>query len=304
MYDLSFLVRFRITGEDRVRWLNGMVTNTVKDLASGELNYTFLLNAQGRIQGDGEVWALADSLFFVTDRAQAAKLGEQLERFIIMDDVELVPEMGVTALGLAGPGAAELLGTEQLERGHFKERDGALLARTDAGSFTVWVPQAEAASWWTKLLDAGAKPCGAEAVQALRVLRGVPRYGVDITDKSLAQETGQMRALNFNKGCYLGQEIVERIRSRATVHKGLRALQLEGATPATGTALFAEGKTEAVGELTSITQVDLPELAGLFALGTVRTEAASGVVAGQLRYEGGVATVLARAPLESGLKGL
>ncbi len=288
VYELASRTRFRIAGEDRVRWLNGMVTNTVKDLRPGELNYTFLLNAQGRIQGDGEVWALPGSLLLTTDRGQAAKVGEQLERFIIMDDVELTPDEGASALGVAGPGAAALLGVA-LDSGRFVEFEGALVGRVGAEQFEVWA--ADLAPWRARL--SGAAACGPEAVEALRILRGVPRYGVDIGEKSLAQETGQMRALNFNKGCYLGQEIVERIRSRATVHKGLRALRLEGAVPPAGTPLFAEGKPEAVGELTSITQSDLPGLAGAFALGTVRTEASTG----SLRYEGGAASVLARAPL-------
>ena len=98
-YPLPSLRRFRITGEDRVRWLNGMVTNTVRDLKPGELNYTFLLNAQGRIQGDGWVWAQTDALLFATE--QGEKLGEHLDRFIIMDDVELVPEEA-SAVGVAG----------------------------------------------------------------------------------------------------------------------------------------------------------------------------------------------------------
>ena len=299
VYDLGFLRRFRITGEDRVRWLNGMGTNTVRDLPPGNVNYTFLLNAQGRIQGDGEVYALENALLFATDRAQAPRLHEHLERFIIMDDVELAPEDGVTAMGLAGPGAASVLaaaGLEQPAPGQFVERDGLLVAQTRPEAWTVWVGASEAVSWWERLLGAGALPCGVEAAEALRILSGIPRYGADIHEKSLAQETGQMRALNFNKGCYLGQEIVERIRSRATVHRALRFFALEGERPAPGTPLFAAGKPDApAGELTSITVVELPGIAGAYALGTVRTEAAGA----PLLYNGGKATALPRAPLQT-----
>ncbi len=297
VYDAGWRARFRITGEDRVRWLNGMVTNTVKDLKPGHLNYTFLLNAQGRIQGDGDVYAKPDMLLFATDRAQAARVTEQLDRFIIMDDVELTPEPEITAIGIVGPQAATMLQTT-LEPGQFTQTPEGLLARESGDRYTLWLAQAEAPAAWQRLLTAGATPCGMKAVEALRILSGIPRYGADIHDKSLAQETGQTRALNFNKGCYLGQEIVERIRSRATVHRGLRVFRLDGAVPALGTGLFTPEKPETpVGELTSITALAdtaHADLAGIYALGTVRTEAA----AGTLRYDGGEAVVLAHAPLQ------
>ncbi len=299
MYDAGWLTRFRITGEDRVRWLNGMVTNTVRDLAPGQVNYTFLLNAQGRIQGDGDVYATPAALLFATDRAQAPRLAAHLDRFIIMDDVELTPEQGVSAIGLAGPRAAQALaeaGFAAPPPGAFVESQTALLAHTRSDMYTLWVADLDVVSWWERLGQAGATPCGVQAVEALRVLAGIPRYGADIHDKSLAQETGQTRALNFNKGCYLGQEIVERIRSRATVHRALRAFRLEGAVPAPGVSLFAPGKPDApAGELTSITPVELPELQGTYALGTVRAEAAEA----PLIYEGGTAQALPRSPLQT-----
>ncbi len=295
VYDLGSLTRFRITGEDRVRWLNGMVTNTVRDLLPGMLNYSFLLNAQGRIQGDGEVYALPDSLLFATDRAQAPRLQAQLDRFIIMDDVELTPEPGTTALGLAGPlvpGILEKAGLPQPVPGRFAEVNDLLLAQTLPGRWVVWMPEGEAIAWWRKLVDVGAMPCGSDAAQTLRVLSGVPRYGADIHDKLLPQETGQLRALNFSKGCYLGQEIVERIRSRATVHRALRVFAIDGTRPTLPARLFAEGKPEtAIGELTSITPVETRW--GVLALGTVRTEVADV----PLTYDGGTAHALPHALL-------
>ncbi len=299
MFDAGWMSRLRITGNDRVRWLNGMVTNTVRDLQPGRLNYTFLLNAQGRIQGDGEVYALPESVLFATDRSQAERLGEHLDRFVIMDEVELAPEPEVTAIGLDGPGAAASLSQTQwpeLPVNAFCERDGALLARHEGDRYTLWVANADAAGWWDRLQTAGAMPCGIEAVEALRVLRGIPRYGIDMHGKSLPQETGQLRALHFSKGCYLGQEIVERIRSRATVHRGLRVFSLGGATPAHGTALFAEGNRDTpVGELFSFAHAGLPEAQGTFALGSVRTE----VAGASLFYEGGTANALPRPPLQA-----
>lgn len=309
VYDLGWRARLRITGEDRVRWLNGMVTNTVKDLQAGQLNYTFLLNAQGRIQGDGEVYALADALLLATDHAQAERLRAHLDHFIIMDDVELTTETGVTAIGVTGPKASTVL------RQVFPELpapepgrhigDGAILIACERRElYSLWCTNSAVTELWARLTAAGATPCGLEAVEALRILSGIPRYGADIHDKSLAQETGQTRALNFNKGCYLGQEIVERVRSRATVHRALRVFLLEGELPPPGTALFAAGNVDTpVGELTSITPVPLPDAERgsepeangrkSYALGTVRVEASLA----PLSYAGGAATALPRAPL-------
>ena len=300
VYDLGWRTRMRFTGDDRVRWLNGMVTNTVKDLAPGELNYTFLLNAQGRIQGDGDIYAMDDALLFATDRKQAPRLAAHLDRFIIMDDVELSTDNDTTALGVAGPAADGLirsLGVETLPApGCFVELEGMLLAQELPGQYTVWVAAGSVQSLWDKLLAAGGVPCGLEAVEVMRILSGVPRYGADIHDKSLAQETGQMRALNFNKGCYLGQEIVERIRSRATVHRAVRSFLLTGTVPAAGTPLFTPEKPDApIGELTSVATVSLPGISGIYALGTVRAEAS----AIPLHYTGGSAQVLPHAPLHT-----
>ncbi len=300
VYDLGWRARLRITGEDRVRWLNGMVTNTVKDLKPGRLNYTFLLNAQGRIQGDGEVYALADALLLATDHGQAERLRAHLDHFIIMDDVELSVEAGITAVGLAGPDAPSVLHRcfptlAPPEPSRHVQHNDVLVACEQPKSYTLWCADAAAAGAWSQLTAEGAVPCGLEAVEALRILSGVPRYGADIHGKSLAQETGQTRALNFNKGCYLGQEIVERVRSRATVHRALRVFALEGEIVQPGATLFEPGKPDTpVGELTSITRVSLPELGGAYALGTVRAEAAGET----LSYGSGTATALPQPPLK------
>ena len=84
---------------------------------------------------------------------------------------------------------------------------------------------------------AGAIPVGAASLDAFRIAEGIPAYGIDMAERDLPQETSQMRALNFSKGCYLGQEIVERIRSRGNVHRHLRALELSGPVPSAGTEL-------------------------------------------------------------------
>ena len=297
VFDRGHRVRLRISGEDRVRWLNGMVTNTVKALAPDTHNYTFILNAQGRIQGDATVLAFPDHLVLETDRSQAEHLFAHLDRFIIMDDVELAWMQSGSSLGLAGPGAESLLvslGLPTPERGCFAQTSGGVTMTVVAEHspsirrFSLWAWEPE--SLWLQLVQSGALPAGALAVDALRVLEGRPLYGIDISEKTLAQETGQTQALNFHKGCYLGQEIVERVRSRATVHRGLRQFVLEGAPATPGTPLTADGA--AIGELTSIASVPLAD-GGYPALAIVRLEALKGT----LRYAGGLAELLTRSPL-------
>jgi folate-binding protein YgfZ len=133
---------------------------------------------------------------------------------------------------------------------------------------------------------AGAIEVSPEALNAMRLLMGAPAYGVDITEKYLPQETNQPQALHFNKGCYLGQEIVERIRSRGQVHRLLTPLTLTGELPKEfPTPLEADGKP--VGEITSAAVVPLPEGDQILALGYVRREALDTHAA--LTYSGGSA---------------
>jgi folate-binding protein YgfZ len=115
-------------------------------------------------------------------------------------------------------------------------------------------------------------PVGCAALEALRVAEGVPAYGIDISERDLPQETAQMRALHFSKGCYLGQEIVERIRARGSVHRHLRPLELTGPSAAPGTALTLADGT-AAGEITSAAALELAGGPRMFALGMMRAEA-------------------------------
>ncbi len=294
-----------VMGSDRVRWLNGMFTNSVEALEVGQGAYTFLLNAQGRIQGDATVWCSSEDLLLLeTDRAQLQPMTELLERFIIMDDVELraFPDEG-KAVRVAGPQAPACL-----ERLQLPAAIGALTKETHVAwrghtltvisayspvvpQFEVWSRDADAvAAVAAALNDAGVLLVPDESFELLRLLEGVPRFGVDIRDKDLPQETAQMRALHFNKGCYLGQEIVERIRSRGQVHRTFAQFMLAGDVPAPGTELFAEGKP--VGVLTSVSAE--PVDGAWLALGQVRREALERRL--PLSYGGGTASARLEAP--------
>jgi folate-binding protein YgfZ len=288
VFDLGGRAKLRVSGEDRVRWLNGMVTNNVRDLAPGQGVYAFLLNPQGRILDDLYVYNHGDSLLLDVDGARVPQLLELFDHYIIMDDVEVVNVSEEwTAIGVAGARAAEVLAkaglSPELAPLQFAETSGPLgkvvLVRGDhpaVAAYELWVAPGEAAKVWDGLVRAGATPAGASAVELSRIAAGVSRYGQDIRERDLPQETGQERALNFSKGCYIGQEIVERIRSRGNVHRMFGGFRIEGALPAPGTKLQVEGKE--VGEITS--SASLPVNGGEMsvALGYIRREAANKAV--------------------------
>lgn len=285
--DIGWRGCIRATGEDRVRWLNGMVTNNVKDLAVGEGNYNFLLSAQGKIQGDLWVYRREEELMLETDRNQISKLQPLLDHFIIMDDVELTELDGnVTALAVMGPLAETILRAAGLptpeargDKAHVVEAawNGTVVGVTRMPMamgpiFTLWLGAAHAWDLWQALRGAGARPAGFEALERYRVLAGIPRYGVDITEKFIPQETGQTQALHFSKGCYLGQEIVERVRSRGAVHREFTGFVFEGKVePGVEVTLKTDGKK--AGEVTSVAPVPMNVAETYLALGYFRREA-------------------------------
>jgi aminomethyltransferase len=277
-----------VDGDDRVRWLNGMTTNSIAALAIDEACYTFFLNAQGRIQADALALNLGESLQLVTSASRADALLATLDHFIIMDDVELhrLPEDN-HALLVAGPNAAARLGRIGLEveqlapmhLAHFEWLPDERVAIFHA--YSPLVPRFELWSDFETLgrISQALRGCGVldakeSALNQLRLLEGIPLYGTDIRDRDLPQETSQTRALHFAKGCYLGQEIVERIRSRGNVHRTLHGFLLTGDIPTSGTPLFlATTPEKPIGELTSAARIDLPTGAITLALGTIRREA-------------------------------
>jgi folate-binding protein YgfZ len=272
----------RVTGEDRVRWLNGMVTNSINDLKPGEGCYNFILSAQGRIQGTANAFSQPDSILLQTDRAQLPGLIATLDRFIIMDDVELTDiTEDRTGIALIGPTATALLTRLDLEAPAplslrvttWQSSEITLIAAHSplVPRFELWAAPATISALLATLTAAGATPISPEPLEWLRILEGTPRYGTDIRDKELPQETAQTRALHFAKGCYLGQEIVERIRSRGAVHRTFAAFRIEGQLPAPGTPIESEGKP--VGELTSTASI--PVISGILqiAVGYIRREA-------------------------------
>jgi len=288
LYDLSGRAKIAVTGGDRVRWLNGMVTNNIRDLAPGHGVYAFMLNAQGRIQADLYAFQRGDSLLVDTELGQREKVLQLFDHYIIADDVEIADVSDkLLALGLAGPASRHVL-----ERAGISFPDLAPLelctpkcdcacgcsqctvvkGDDSAGtSYEIWLAPDQLKPTWDALVAAGATAVGTDALELRRISFGIPRYGVDIHERDLPQETGQTRALNFTKGCYLGQEIVERIRSRGAVHREFTAFTVEGALPEPGAKILVDEKE--VGEITSSAILPLPGGDRPVALGYLRREA-------------------------------
>jgi folate-binding protein YgfZ len=306
--DLGWRGKILVTGGDRLRWLNGMVSNAVQSLPEGQGNYSFLLSVQGRIQGDCNVYHRGEDVLLDTSIEQVPTLMRHLDHFIIMDDVELADvSRQWTALSLAGPRASQVLATLGFSPSGLGEENARMckakigeVACTIIEAYHVAVPRYElwfapehVLAVWETLQAAGADPVGWEAMEALRVLEGTPLYGVDLNDRDLPQETGQTRALNFSKGCYLGQEIVERIRSRGKVNRQFGQFALHGKPPET-LPLELHSNGQPVGRITStafLSSAGLPEVVGL---GFIRVEVLERNQ--EIAYGGGVATALAAPP--------
>jgi folate-binding protein YgfZ len=285
VYELSWRGMLILTGSDRVRWLNGMITNNIRDLAEHSGNYNFMLSPQGRIQGDMDAYNRGDYLLVTAERQQLPRIAETFDKYIIMDDVSVTEASDkLVSIGISGPTSHEMLmraGFELpvLEPGQVFDttwRDiGLSLVRgvtVRVQSYELWVAPDNACATWDALTGAGAVPVGTQAFEYFRMLNGIPRYGVDITERDLPQETAQNHALHYSKGCYVGQEIVERIHSRGNVHRTLVGFELSaGELPTRGTKVQFNGKD--VGEITSAASIPIDSRVRNLALGFLRREA-------------------------------
>ncbi|MGA2740402.1 MAG: glycine cleavage T C-terminal barrel domain-containing protein [Bryobacteraceae bacterium] len=259
--DLSARGRIYASGEDRARLLHAMTTNHVQQLTPGTGCYAFFLNAQGHIQADVNLLCLADRFLLDTEPETRERVFRHLDKYIIADDVALEDVTDLLAcLSLEGPHAAAVLAAigapaphpDHAEYAH-ASWNGAVVERasvTGAPGFRIFMPVETKPDWIARLESAGAIPATPDEARTVRLEHGKPRYGEDIFDTTLPQETQQMHAVHFTKGCYIGQEIVERIRSRGHVNRLLIKLEVEGEAPLAGGAKVAAGAAEA-GEITS-----------------------------------------------------
>ena len=282
--DRSERGRLALTGAGAVEFLNGQVTNELAGLQPGEGRYAAFLTHKGKMLGDLRILAQAGpegglELLLDTERSALQALFDMIRRFKVGYDVELHKRTLETGLvSLIGPEAAALAGTGQLGTAEHSnipaEIDGIglLAVRTDVGVDLIC-----AAEDTDRLLEAirshGGVPVGEPAVECLRIELGRPRYGIDLDDSVIPQEAGlNERAVNFTKGCYVGQETVARLFYKGKPNRHLRGLKLSG--PATPGDELRLGE-RVVGHISSV--ADSPGF-GPIGLALVRREADVGAV--------------------------
>jgi folate-binding protein YgfZ len=299
--DLSGRSRLCLVGADRSRFLHGQITNDVKKLRAGEGCYAAITTAKGKMESDLNLFALAEELLLDFEPGLTEKISARLEKFIVADDVQIVdaaPHYGL--LSVQGPRAGEVvralglsgeLPAKQFASIKFSDAMlGEIYLATDArlhrwwgetpsspnqNGFDLFVPNNSLGAVADKLIAAaksiGGRAVGWTAFETARIEAGIPRYGADMDDNCLPLECGiELHAIVYNKGCYIGQEVINRIHSVGHVNRELRALRLAAdleSLPTKGEKLFSGGKE--VGHITSAVK---SPLTGNIALGFVRRE--------------------------------
>ncbi|ATB28543.1 YgfZ/GcvT domain-containing protein [Melittangium boletus] len=270
LHDATYREALRITGEDRTSFLHGMVTQDVKGLAAGASTYAALITVKGAMVGDARILRRDTDLLLDVEPGLGVKVREFLEKFLISEDAELhdaTEELGV--LRLLGPRTPELLtaalGTpsEPLPQDatrpvHLAGQDVLLVGNTrlQAQGVDVLVPRQGLEAVWKAFVTAGGPlelaPVGWRALEVVRVEAGVPRYGQDMVDTTIPLEANLTHAISYNKGCYIGQEVIARATFRGHMNRKLAGLRLGADGAAPGTELKKDGKK--VGWLTTVTR--------------------------------------------------
>jgi aminomethyltransferase len=277
-FDVSGRGKIRVTGEDNARLLHAMSTNDVQNLAEGAGLYAFFLTDKGRIVADSYIYRRPDGFMLDTEPETANTLRDHLDRYIIADDATLEDETAtLAAIALEGPNSfeaaaalglpvpADAFGTLTWQSGFI-----ARVSVTGAPGVRVFLPVAEKTVLVDRLRAAHLPEATPAEVRVVRLEHGTPRFGEDISSRYLAQETQIAHAVHSNKGCYLGQEIVERVRAQGQVHRLLAPVRIAAAEPPqAGTKLLSNGNP--VAEITSAAYS--PARAEVVALAYVRREA-------------------------------
>jgi folate-binding protein YgfZ len=306
LIDKNCRAHLSFTGPDRVRYLNAILTNNIKDLHGGQGNVSLLLNPQGHILAEIETYAFPNALFCVSYAMIRDRLIEWLDKFIIMDDVTLTDETArYGTLALEGPEAAalvqELSGADISKFEELSSHGGAvgsipcrIVKRSPGGvsGAEFVVDREKLAELWQLFSEAvrrhGGGPMGYAALSATRLAQGVPWFGYDFGERQIPHEAGlQDSHISYTKGCYTGQEIVERVRSRGQINRRRVELIFSGdSVPGQGAVLRLDGKE--VGNVTRAARAWEP--LRIIGMGYLRKEAnAPGTV---VQCGSGTATVL------------
>ncbi|MGI8654826.1 MAG: aminomethyltransferase family protein [Pyrinomonadaceae bacterium] len=311
--DLSSRGRVRVSGTEAVQFLNGLVTNDVKTLQPNTWMTAAFPNAQGRLVAPARILRIEDSFLIDTDAATSERVRKTLERFTLAGDFRVADIAKETVLlSLQGERAAEIIAnlfdqsTSHIAPWHalqtsWREHQIIIMraTHTNENGFDLFVPTEAAQALWTAFQGAaGARPIGYDVYETLRIEAGIPRYGVDMDETNVVTESlAEDEAVSYQKGCYIGQEIIARIHWRGHVAKKLTGLVFdEGAqnlSPMIGAKLkSADGKE--IGRVTS--QTFSPRLDKAIALAYVKydylaPDTRAHVITGDTEYAARVAAL-------------
>ncbi len=303
--DVSYRSRHRLTGDDRATFLNRIISNDVETLSAGQGTYATLLTHRGKIIADLNIYVLEEAIVIDSAPETAENLFSELDKYIIADDVELSDLTAETgAIAVHGPKSSELvqsvlsvsnLATLPERHSCVREADASferpiVCMRTNATGevgYMLYTSAEVLTSLWEALMTEGSQfnvqPIGWDALESLRIEAGIPRYGAELTDAVIPLEAELEHAIDFEKGCYIGQEIVARMKYRGHPNRLLRGMEIDDNPTSqdnselrSGAPIFNGDKE--VGWVTSATFA--PTLEKKLALGYVRiavTEAGSRV---------------------------
>ena len=257
--DLSHRGNLCFSGPDTEEFLHRMLSNRVKELMPGEGAYSTFLTRQGKFISDLYMYKFDTFVVASVAPGLAGTLAEEIDRFIIMDQVEVTNETENSfCFGLFGPSSREIITKAIMgdpspeEHGHTTSGN-MMIARelwTGEDGYLLMGPREEAEPLWRALSNAGAKPAGVTALESLTLEAGVPLFGKDMTSAVNPMQAGlEEKAIDFEKGCYIGQEVIAKIKYLGQVNRGLVGLKISGkTTPEPGAAVYGNEKN--IGSIT------------------------------------------------------
>jgi folate-binding protein YgfZ len=293
--DLSARGRILVSGSEAVPFLNGLITNDMKTLAENNWMPAAFPNVQGRLIASVRVVRLHDqrtdrnvcpTFLIDTEPATHERVLKTIERFTLAGDFHVTDKTNHTALlSVQGKKAARIVRSVLGEEAAELATNQALQTRAQQGNMTgdvtvmrathtaedgfdVIVNSDQAGAMWDALLSAGARPVGYDALEILRIEAGLPRYGPDMDETNVVTETALDDAVSYTKGCYVGQEIIARIKYRGHVAKKLSGLAFAQAEKVDVGAVIKAADGKEVGRLTSVTYS--PYLGSTIALGYLK----------------------------------
>ena len=270
--DLSHRGNLCFSGDDTEEFLHRMLSNRVKELSTGEGAYNTFLTRQGKFISDLYMYKFETFVVASVAPGMADTLSEEIDRFIIMDQVEVANETENSfCIGLFGPDSREIIAQAGMgepppeEHGHTTS-DSIMIARelwTGEDGYLLMGPRDEAETLWRVLSDAGAKPAGVAALESLTLEAGVPLFGKDMTSAVNPMQAGlETKAIDFDKGCYIGQEVIAKIKYLGQVNRGLVGIKVHGkVVPEPGAAILFDEKN--IGAITR--SAYCPTLEGILA---------------------------------------